>query len=418
MFAVRRPWLWGFAFLVGPLLVGCGAKTGLLVPDAGEVNVDEVDAGIPCFEVPLDGGPVNVSLDIQAEVGRADVALLIDTTYSMLEEIEAIRDRLRDQIAPAIAAAIPDSQIGVATFADFPVGSYGSAADGDLPFSLMVPTTGDLARVQAAVDAIRLGNGNDTPESQVEALYQLGTGDGIGTWVPPSAGCPSGGKGYPCFRLDALPIVLLFTDAAFHNGPGGANPYAAGEIFPAPHVYDDAVAALQAIDARVIGFDSGDGAATSHLRSIARDTGTLDARGQPLVYDIGTRGTSLGTQVVDAIRTFAGSVVQDIGAAPRDPDPTDGIDVTGFVQDIIPLSANPMSSIERIDVASGLFIGVDAGVVLTFQIVLRNDAVVPGTEPLHILLEVVFRADGSRFLGRRLVELGIPALDGEGCPGP
>lgn len=405
---------------VGLLAVGCGAKTGLNRPDANDVfdagtdaAVDaSPDADIPCFEVPFDGGPLEVSMEVVAEVGRADVLFLIDTTASMMDEIEQIRVRLRDIIAPELNIAIPDSQIGVATFGDFPVGGYGMA-DQDDPFTLMLPMTDDLARAQAAVNAIRLGNGMDEPESQVEALYQLATGEGFDRFVPASAGCPSGGIGYACFRRDALPVVLLFTDASMHNGPDGANAYGA-DLVPPPHSYPQAVDALQGLGAVVIGFDSGGGAGSPHLRRVARDTGAV-VGGEPLVFRINRNGDGLSDEVVGAVRTFASNIVIDIDVVASDPDRGDGVDVLDFIDRIEPLSASPASGVGSIDVPGGVFRDVVAGTRVTFQIVLNNDAVVAGTEPKSFRLELFFRGDGRTRLARRLIDIVIPAADGAGC---
>jgi hypothetical protein len=398
------------------VLGGCGAKTGLKVPelDAEVVPDAEVDAAIPCIELPLDGGPVNVALAVKAEVGRADVVFLIDTTLSMDDEIEQIRKRLRDRIVPAIRSAIPDSELAVATFGDFPVRPYGLSGV-DLPFRLMSPRTADVTQAQAAVDAIRLGDGRDPPESQIEALFQLATGAGLEPYVDANLGCPTGGLGYACLRSDALPVVLLFTDAEMHNGPGGANAYDPGVLGVVPHRFDETVAALTSLGAKVIGFDSGDGAGRPDLEEVALGTGTIGPRGDALVYDIGPRGGALDTQVVSAIETFAGSLIQDIDAIPVDPDPGDGTNVLDFVEAIRPLSASPTTGIGGIDMANGVFRDVQAGTDLTFRIVVRPGAVVPGLEPLVLRLEVVFRGDERHRLGSEIVYLIIPAADGSGC---
>ncbi len=411
--------------IVAMCLAGCGAKTGLYVPDAdAQAPPDAMDAGIDvfdagpdvdiCVEVPFDGGPVQVELEVEAEVGSADITFLIDVTASMGEEIDRIRSRLRDQLSPAIDEAIPDSQLAVATFADFPVRGYGNAGAGDNPFELRLPMTTDLSQVQAAVNAINLGDGADIQESQVEALYQLATGAGRGTFVPPSAGCPMGGIGYACMRRDAFPIVLLFTDADFHNGPRGAFPYGAGDIVPAPATYAEAVSALNALGMVVIGFDSGEGAAVDHLRSIAEDTGAV-AGGRPLVFDIGSTGRRLGTQVVSAIQTFASSVEQDIDAIFLDGDPTDGIDATEFVESIRPLAANPPDGVSSIDVDEGVFRDARAGTLLTWEITVFNDAVVPGPRPQRVRLEIIFRGDARRRISRLFVDIIVPGEDGSGC---
>lgn len=395
------------------IATGCGAKTGLDVPDTGvDAGVDAgTDASIPCVEVPLDGGIIEVPLDIEAELARADVLFLVDTTASMGEEIDQIRAGLRDRIAPGIASAIPDSALGVAHFDDFPEGMCGEG--GDVPFELLTPITQDLNRAQAAVDALELGNGLDRPESQVEALYQVATGAGLGSYIPPSFGCPAGGVGYPCFRPDALPIVLLFTDAPFHSGPGGSNPYLC-TVIPPPHTYDEARDALNALGVRVIGLYSGEGEGRSDLLAIARDTGAVED-GAPLVFDIGTSGRNLSNQVIAAIRTLADVIEFDVDAILVDPVPGDGVDPRDFVEDVIPVRAEPMDRIERIDRESATFIGVRAGTRLFFQLRVRGGLTVPGPDPQRFLLEIVFRGDRRTRLGSRLVEIVIPGEDGLGC---
>ncbi len=398
-------------------LCACGAKTGLEIPDAQvEAGVDAtLDAGLPCVEIPFDGGPVDLDLQTEAQLARADIVFLIDTTASMRDEINRIRERLRDRLAPAIEAEIPDTQIGVATFEDFPVEPYGS--DGprpDSPFRMLLPVTDDLSQVQAAVNGIDLGNGVDDPESQVEALYQIATAEGLGSYVPASFGCPMGGAGYPCFRFDALPVVLLFTDQVFHNGPGGSRPYDT-RVRPAPHSYNDAVLALNQLDIRVIGFDSGDGDPAADLRAIARDTNAVGENGAPLVFDIGRRGERLGTGVIDAMQIFADNVIFDVDARARDVDGSDDIDAADFVASIRPIGASPEDGIEGIDEESNRFLTVKAGTRLFFVLTVRNDAVVPGDEPQSFEIDVVFRGDGSTNLGTQRIRIVIPAADGTGC---
>lgn len=408
------------AFLFVALLLvaaGCGAKTGLDVPDANldagpDASDAGMDAGIPCIETPADGGIIEVPLEIEAELARADVLFLVDTTASMGEEIDQIKLGLRDQIAPGIADAIPDSALGVAHFDDFPEGMCGEA--GDIPFELLTPITQDLNRAQAAVDALELGNGLDRPESQVEALYQTATGEGLGGYVPPSFGCPRGGFGYPCFRVDALPIVLLFTDAPFHSGPGGTNPYGCSPV-PPPHSYAQAVEVMNALGIRVIGLYSGDdGAGRGDLLAAARDTGAVED-GTPLVFDIGSRAQRLSEQVVTAIRTLADVIEFDVDAVLVDPDPTDDFDPRDLVEDVIPVRAEPMDRIDGIDPDTDTFLGVRAGTRVFYQLRIRNDVVMPGPEPQRFLLEIVFRGDRRTRLGSRLVEILIPAADGTGC---
>jgi predicted small lipoprotein YifL len=408
------------ALALACLLAGCGAKTGLDVPDAQvDAGMDAgPDAMIPCIEIPIDGGIVDLPLQTEVELGRADVVFAIDTTASMSQEIDQIRGNLREQLVPGIRAAIRDSQLGVTTFADFPERSCGDAEEGDLPFRLVLPVSDDIGRVQSAVDSIGLDNGSDEPESQVEALFQIATGEGVGRWVPASFGCATGGFGYPCFRTDALPVVLLFTDASFHNGPGGANPYAEScpVVASAAHDYDDAVAALNASGIRVIGLFSGrpGDRGLDHLRQIARDTDAVSA-GEPLVFDIGQRGERLSESVIQAITTLADVVEFDVDTQLFDVDRTDAVDPRDFVEAVIPLRAEPMDGVREIDFDAGVFRGVRTGTLVVFQLRLRAGAVAPGVGPQRFLLEVVFRGDMRTRIGSIIIEIVIPGADGTGC---
>ncbi|MBK8170060.1 MAG: hypothetical protein IPK60_06915 [Sandaracinaceae bacterium] len=395
----------------------CGSKTGLNLPDASRDAVVPPMPALLCIDVPMlpeDQPPVELPVSFSTRLQRADIVFLIDVTASMGDEIDQIRDKLRDVIAPAIEAQIPDIALGVASFADFPVEPYGDDPIDD-PFTLQLPMTRDISAVQGAVNALQLESGHDQPEAQVEALYQLATGAGIGRFVPPSFGCPRGGFGYPCYREDSLPLVFLFTDAPFHNGPSGSNPYGP-EIVPPPHQYIDAIRALRSQGIRVLGFFSGDVFdSAEELESLARDTAALDVMGNPLVFNIGFDGASLDTSVVEAIQAFAQGIVLDVDAVVNDPNPDDGVDVRRLVSAVVPLRAEPMNGIESIDLGAGVFRGVRAGTQVTFQVQFRNDVIIPTDEPQIFEIELEFRGDGRRNLGRSRVRVVIPAIDGAGC---
>lgn len=407
------------ALVTGASIAGCGAKTGLDVPDSSmDATIDApTDAGLdapPCIELIPDGGLLELPLETEVQLNRADVVFLIDTTGSMGQEIAEIRRTLRDQIIPGIRTSIPDSNVGVATFADFPVRPCGEPTM-DTPFQLVLPTTSDAARVQSAVDAITLGNGGDPPESQVEALFQVATGAGISPFVAPSLGCPMGGVGFPCFRTDSVPVVMLFTDAPFHNGPGGSNPYTACPIGAVPHTYAQAIDALDALGVRVMGLFSGGRDGLDDLRQLARDTGAVSG-GEPIVFDIGMMGERLSTSVIAAIESLAGAIEFDIDTFMVDVDTTDGVDPRDFVLGIVPVRATPMSGIREIDVAAGAFRGVRTGTSVVFQVVLDPAAMAPGPGPHRYFIEVVFRGDGRARLDSRIIEIILPG-SGESCDG-
>lgn len=396
--------------IVISLAIGCGSKTGLDVPD---VVVPPIPPP-PCVELPEDPlASVTVDLATNAELKRADVFFLIDTTRSMGDEIDQIRARLRDRIAPAIYAQIPDTYFGVGTLADFPIPDYGEP--GDVPFVMMRQLTGDLAAVQGAVDLVRLADGHDQHEAQIEAMYQVATGEGLGMYIEPSLGCPGGGVGAACFRHDAFPVILLFTDAPMHGGPATGNPYGS-DVVPPPHTYAQMIDALRIKRIRVLGLWSGPVDGTHEdLVATVHDTGGLDSNGQPIFFNIGQNGERLDTGVANVLREYARSVIFNIGAVAVDPNPEDGIDVTDFVESITPLRADPMDGIDRIDTSTGTFEGVVSGTRVTFQISLRAGSYMPGPTAQRFRLQIDFRTGGSTYLGTGEVDLVIPGRDGTGC---
>jgi hypothetical protein len=411
---------------------GCGAKTGLPVPDV--VLVTDVPRDVPtdaprqdlCIDVVPDAGVVTVNLLTRPQLSIADVFFIVDRTGSMEEEIDSIRLNLQRTIVPGIAASIGDVQFGVATFGDFPFEPYGDP--GDVPFTLVTPIDRSLANVQGAVNSIRVGGGGDNPEAMVETLFQVPSGVGYSPWIPAASPCSAPGRiGYGCLRPNAQTIFLVIADAPMHNGPDGRAPYASAAFtrparcptyLPgcaatrAPHTYDEAVAALRNVRARVIGIDSGRApfSGLTDLQRLARDTETVGANGEPMVFSIGSDGRELDARVVNAVRTFTQQVRFNASARVVDLDPTRP--ATSLVRAVLPASASPMSNITRID--GSTFMGVVPGTQLTFTIEL--EANVPRMAfPQRFPARVQFLADGRPNLGFQDIEIVVPAEDGSGC---
>ena len=398
-------------------LGGCGAKTGLAVPDAppSDASVDApriVDGGSPpdiCIELPPREPPTEFTVSFITRISTADVLFLVDVTGSMGEEIDQIRAGLRRTIVPGIAAAIPDVHFSVAQYADFPIAPYGEPDD--LPFLLRTPSTSELRDVQLGLDALVVLGGNDGPESGVEALYLAATGSSAGLIVPPRR-CAAGTIGYPCFRREGSRIVVLVTDAASHNGPGGAEPYS-DDVAPMPHRYDQALVAMRAIGAKVLGLYSGfneDGGRTQ-LETIARDTGAVSASGEPIVIDIGSDGALLGPSVVSAVQTLVDEAPIDITLALED-DPSDDLDALSFVRGVETVAADPaIGAVQEAD----RFRGVRPGTRVTFRVRLNNETIERGVLPRRYRMRATLVGDAATLLTETNVEVVIPSLDGAGC---
>lgn len=176
-----------------------------------------------------------------------DVCLVVDLSGSYFDDlpnIKALAGGIWDDI---VAGGVTDLRFGLATFVDFPFGPWGGG--GDYAYRLDQQLTGDKTTWTTAVSAMSTLFGGDGPESQFEALYQVATGAGndvLGA-EPDDSGDIAAGLGCD-YRENATKVVMLTTDAPFHNA-GDAGP------FPYPGASQAATqAALIAGDIKVIGL--------------------------------------------------------------------------------------------------------------------------------------------------------------------
>jgi hypothetical protein len=354
----------------------------------------------------------------------ADVYFLMDSTGSMDGTIENVVSSLRSTIVPALRAAIPDVQMGVGAFNDFPTNPYGD--DGswmgrDEPYWHDQNITPDDGLVQNALqhclDRPR-GYGADWSESYVPALWMTATGRGTheGGANVPDQSCPaipdevSPRRGYPCFRPGALPIIVLVGDAPWHNYPN--NPTNTGEEdywFAAPY-YADALSELLGIGARVVGVcarcsgGSGDWA-YEYQSAVARDTGTVDETGDPLV-EISPDG-SVSSAIVHMIETLANFTPQDVSTTTED-DPGDlyGVDARQFITHITPVQAIPPAGAARWD--DSTFYMVHPGTQVVFDVTFYNSIFPPLEVAAVFKATIVVVGNGVARLDARQVVIIVP----------
>ena len=316
------------------------------------------------FDLPYKGLPRTQELTFKPRIQKADVVFLHDTTGSMSATIDGVRKNLKS-IGTSLSAKISDTAFGVADHKDFAVGSHGSGTD--YPFRLDQRVTTKLADVQAALDALTSGGGDDLPEAQIEAMYQTLVGSGFksltGTvWTPKfdatvgfDATKGNGTIGGMGFRKDSLPIVILASDATFHHAPGdteapvlsgasGPDQYLASEFGTTddtkPHTVKQTLDAFAAIGAKFMGISVEDYDTTGanpdsprhQMEYFAAKTGAAipatgttcpngvggvaipavdDGTGKkvcPLVFSTNSTGAGVDTAIVDAISKFVSYV--------------------------------------------------------------------------------------------------------------
>ena len=404
------------------------------------------------FILPAHAPPDEAPLEFSSDIVQADVHIAMDTTGSMGGEISNLRSAFSSQIFPGVQDQVPDVAFGVSTFDDYPCNGHGSAGSGDQPFILRQRVTTDIVAAQTAMNTMPLHYGADYFESGYESMYQVATGAGVsdcGASVPafnPAAdriaGVADGDIGGVGFRDGSFPIVVHVTDAPSHE-ESAYGPFAASST--------EAIDALQAIQARFIGVASGSDP-RSQLENVARSTGGVvpvcawdDARpagcgasqcctgasgggraseaGQcPLVFDISSSGTGLGTAVVTAISALANTTAFDVTTNVRRDDDEfllTGIDTRCFIQSITPDSFVATSGCATTPVAADLspvdgvldsFSNVTPGTQLFFDVVAQNDGCVAETElPQAFTAFIDVVGDGLTVLDTQTVTIIVPA---------
>ena len=221
------------------------------------------------FEDP--SGPASRSVALSTRIHSLDVFVLAATTGSMGGAIQNISSGLVAQTIPGILSVADDAQFGVGTFQDFPISPYGSPNDcgavsgsPDQPFILKQAITNNLSALQTATASLNaLGCGADVPDSALEAVYQVGTGQGLNAPAPTSVPPNHTGVGGVGYRPDAVPVVVDISNYLSHGvGETGScsttgDPIAyTGAVAAVAHSRQQAKDALAGICARMVGVDT------------------------------------------------------------------------------------------------------------------------------------------------------------------
>jgi Ca2+-binding RTX toxin-like protein len=206
-----------------------------------------------------------------------DVNILVDTSSSFADDLPNFKNEV-PALIDDLAAQYSGIKFSLGSFQDYPISPFGSAASGDVAYERLVDFNdqndpgNNAGVVKNAIASLDTRFGDDGPQSQLAALYQTVTGYGETIAAPfANASIPPGQQVH--FRQQATKIILLFTDAGFHNpGDAGDLPY------PGP-TFAQTVSAIQAADPpMVIGISSG-GGGVADLQAMASATGAVAPAG-------------------------------------------------------------------------------------------------------------------------------------------
>jgi hypothetical protein len=147
--------------------------------------------------------------------GPVDIVFLVDNTGSYTDDLPLIQAQMAD-ILSMLTTEFPDLRLGLATFRDFPFSPFGDP--GDFAYQVNYVLDADTAGFSTAFAGLVAGGGNDGPEAQYEAIFQVLTGAGrdltndgdtndTGEIAPSDIGWVDG----------RAKVIYLLTDASFHD---------------------------------------------------------------------------------------------------------------------------------------------------------------------------------------------------------
>lgn len=373
---------------------------------------------VPYQEPP---SPMDDDLDFATRLQQLDMYVLIDRSGSMSTEFTAIRNNLgtviRNLTCPPLGTGdpntcIPDLWAGAGT-----IGYSGS--------------TGGNAYLHA-VDLQPNPNVSGLPATEPNgccaepltfgvyaAITGLGTASvsscGIQTVAPRSTcnGSPAANAGfspfgYPCFRSNSLPVILLATDEV---------PLSAGDTNKCPNWSSVVLPQMTARSAKLVGIldDGAAAAVTTDLRQMATDTGAVDStNNQPLVFN--GSGSTAATAIENGIRTLANNIALDMAAVASD-DPSDAVNaVQAFVSRLetlqlgTPQCASGLNDVDTDgDTFDDAFLDVRAGTPVCWKLIAKTNTTVPATtEPQLFRATVNVLGDGVTVLDTRDVFFLVP----------
>ncbi|MCA9148976.1 MAG: tandem-95 repeat protein, partial [Planctomycetales bacterium] len=410
-------------------------RDGILWP-SGVSNAPVGDVTPGLIEVSLAEGDTHtqtVSLTLPttgALTNMVDVFLLFDDTGSFTSNSPIVRAAFPNIISK-LQTNLPGIDLGFGVGRLEEYGNYAWEYAEGRPFVLNQPiisadATGYtdaevLASIQAALDREAPGYGGDTPETVIEALYQMVTGRGFDgdnngstldsgpaglastQTMPGNSGdvpafssftadpangvlAPSGNIGGAGFRSGALPIIITATDTGFAYQPKGESTVTGidGVSLPVTDItyngrgttpfdygagIQETVTGLNALGALVIGLGTNPSAATDPrigLEALAKLTGAVNRTDATIA-----NGTPDDIAPGDPFYFMIGS-----GGDPLATNIADGI-VAAVESAVTAVSVNVTlrSSDPRvhIDFTPGVLNGLTAGQTATFDVTFTGD---------------------------------------------
>jgi hypothetical protein len=242
--------------------------------------------------------------------------------------------------------------------------------------------------------------------------------------VPDPPACPAGYRGTPCFRPDSLPILLLIGDESMSQcylpaGPQQGNCVNGPSKAMAVRDFHEVSDAVNALGAKIIGVQGNGGGKTltADFEQLCKETGSLDANGQPLVLQ--GAGAAAGDAIAKGVHALATSTPVDMRARFFD-DGGDAVDTKAAFLDHVDTfdpgtpecAVWPQQKDGDPDGHPDTYLGVKPGTPVCWKLFAKKNTTVKPTDTVQIF-QATAKLDGNGVidLDTRKVYFVVPPKD-------
>jgi hypothetical protein len=394
---------------------------------------DHIPEGLFYVVLPYNA-PADVTrkLTFSTKIEAIDVAIFFDDSGSMGDEINKLKEEVKDNVVGAIANQFADNP----NYASFGLVRFGW----EKPYIVEQTMTYDADAVKNAIGNLKGDQGN---ELAIYAIYLAATGEAYtGSMLPcamnqckdpllgvmhsakynvAKADCSAADKigtaGALCIRKKSMPIFVVITD----EDSDDCVPYGSQTTLSTSCMFDQgtkelskdlAIAGMNGIGAKFIGIDSGfndEGKKTDSAKEwftgFAQATGSLDANGNPFLYHTEQAdGTGIGGNITEAIKQLTTWIDMDVTTGGISDDECNGVNAAEFVKSSKALSSDP-DTIEHNDTT---FFSVPQNAEVTFDVHFYNDFCVNSSNTfLKFDAHATVLGNGS-YLSSHLINVIVP----------
>ena len=160
----------------------------------------------------------SVTVTTTSEIPQIDVYFLVDATPTLADEIAVLQAKILTIIGD-LRSQFGDPRFGLGLYRQYPLSPL-AAPYSQSPYHHILDLTADDALIDTAFSTLNTVANSAPGTAATQALYSVASGSGLGHMAANRAECPNADHiGYPCFRPEALHVVMNITDAPVYNGP-------------------------------------------------------------------------------------------------------------------------------------------------------------------------------------------------------